>query len=55
MHKKDYIKAAEIVRVHYEKQYPIRAFIIEGAFVRLFMSDNSRFDEKKFRDACKGK
>lgn len=29
------------------------ANVVEDTFVRFFIADNPRFDEKRFRDACK--
>lgn len=51
MHKKHYEKAAEIVR-----QYALRAdatfHIVQNSFIELFESEDSRFDRKRFQDAC---
>jgi hypothetical protein len=37
----DYLKLLEVANV------------VEDTFVRFFIADNPRFDEKRFRDACK--
>jgi hypothetical protein len=67
MTKKDYIKAAKIVsemRVSanstsrtigpnqrlYEENVSVE---LEDVFIRFFRDDNPRFDEKRFRQACK--
>jgi hypothetical protein len=54
MHKKDYIKAAEIVRSSYELDED-RGFWIEQAFIRLFRNNNIRFNEMSFLEACRSK
>jgi len=48
--KKDYIKAAEIVR-RMRKTDLVGAMM--DAFVELFTGDNPQFDERRFRDACR--
>lgn len=66
MHRKDYVKAAGIVkkqrnearstsRVIGPKQRLYEesvAIELENAFVELFQGDNPRFDKNKFLDAC---
>ena len=54
MTKKDYIKAAEIVRQDSKKNGDVFSKLMEESFVQLFRNDNARFDEKRFREACKG-
>lgn len=56
--KKDFERAASIVRrIHDnekgETSFP-RAPNVEDAFVEFFRVDSSRFDESRFRNACKG-
>lgn len=67
MTKKDYIRAAKIVhdmrvdakstsRVIGAKQRLYEENVsteVEDSFVRLFRDDNPRFDENRFRQACK--
>ena len=59
MSKKDYIRAAEIVREFRDGLFPTREFNelvashIEQAFVDLFSSTNSRFDQERFIEACR--
>jgi hypothetical protein len=53
MTRKDYIKAAEIVREAYVHQKNGNGEAIEFAFVRLFAGDNPAFNETRFRNACK--
>jgi hypothetical protein len=53
MTKKDYQKAAEIVRKIRPAECGTHQLTVENAFVKLFQNDNSRFDEKRFRTACK--
>jgi hypothetical protein len=58
MTKKDYIRAAEIVRVFRNYHGPGDmsegiAVHIEDALVDLFAPDNRRFDVDRFREACK--
>lgn len=53
MTKKDYIKAAEIVRQDSIKNGDIFSKLMENSFVKLFREDNPRFDESRFRQACK--
>jgi len=67
MTKKDYIKAAKMVKqmrmdAHstsrsigpkqrlYEENVSVE---MEDSFVKLFQDNNPRFDEKRFRQACK--
>ena len=59
MSRKDYIRAAEIVRnereddlAYYRQIDERRAPYIEDAFVLLFKSAPSLFNESKFRAAC---
>lgn len=64
MSKKDYEKAAAIVREHYmavgelsnEKGQRYQAHAIatavQNSFVMLFKNDNPRFDAGRFLDAC---
>jgi hypothetical protein len=55
MTKKDYIKAAEMIRTQMSwgatKNGPDDTVI--QAFTEFFRDDNPRFDEKRFRQACK--
>ncbi len=66
MTKKDYVKAAKIVRevVTIANEHPLgyermtgnlKAEAMMDAFIALFRDDNPNFDETKFREACKGK
>jgi hypothetical protein len=52
MTKRDYIRAAKIVRQHYELQEDC-AMWVEQSFIRFFREDNIRFDADHFREACK--
>jgi hypothetical protein len=68
MTKKDYIKAAKMVselranaqltsRVIGAKQRLYEENVsteVEDVFVNFFRNDNPRFDENRFRQACKG-
>lgn len=47
MTKKDYVRAAEIIRRDYGSDRNVI-----GAFVDFFVDDNSRFDEERFVEAC---
>ncbi len=49
MTKKDYIKAAEIIRSHGSPTKMVEAF------VEFFTGDNPQFDVDRFIDACVGK
>ena len=61
MTKKDYEKAAAIVREHWENaeapelggtgHYIARA--VEQSFISLFKNDNPRYDVRRFQDACR--
>jgi hypothetical protein len=59
MHRRDYIKAASIVR---ETRRAIRAgtalgtdaYAVQQAFIQLFRGDNDRFDQGRFESACAG-
>jgi len=57
MTKKDYVRAATIVRSFYDAgPDPViqaRGGAIEEAFVQFFRGDHSAFDEDRFRGACK--
>ena len=63
MTKKDYIRAAEIVRNVRVMAYEFDSdaddvdpsAFVEDAFVTFFTHDNPRFDETRFREACKVK
>lgn len=54
MTKKDYIRAAEIVRKLPRHAATLRttAMQCENAFVEFFRGDNPSFDEVRFRAAC---
>lgn len=52
MTKKDYEKAASIVREFRAARSPEVGGCVEAAFVRLFTDSASRFDEVRFRAAC---
>jgi hypothetical protein len=63
--KKDYVKAANLVLSRRSKNWEnvdladkLRGELfcdeLENTFVKLFSGDNPRFDEGKFRKACKG-
>lgn len=59
MSKKEYIRAAEIVRLN-RPNGTTKALIetrnlLEDSFVEFFRGDNPRFDEDRFREACKEK
>lgn len=66
MTKKDYIRAAEIIRKEHPE--PDGSVVLPGAvlramkrqkdevvdcFVVFFKTDNPRFDEERFREACR--
>ncbi len=53
MTKKDYVKAAEIVKQDSAQHGDIFSKLMEESFVKLFKQDNPRFDEKRFREACR--
>jgi len=57
MTKKDYIRAANLVKTRLTNQKKNSKLLdmsfLEDAFVELFQSDNPRFDERRFRQACK--
>lgn len=53
MSRKDYEKAAEIVRTYRAGGDDYTA--ITGAFVALFTNDNPRFDVDRFHKACQPK
>ncbi len=51
MTKKDYLRAVEIVgKLAYDNLG--NSSVAEGAFVKLFLGDNPRFDESRFHSAC---
>ncbi|HEU5075936.1 MAG TPA: hypothetical protein VFU02_17200 [Polyangiaceae bacterium] len=50
MTKKDYIRAAEIIRESGAKGKVLETLI--SSHVALFKSENPRFDESRFRAAC---
>lgn len=54
MTKKEYTKAAEIVRQDITKNGDVFSKLMMESFIKLFKNDNPRFDEKRFREACKG-
>lgn len=57
MTRKDYVKAADIVSGLHKVATNTAEFAYangaEDGFVFLFKSDNPRFDETRFREACK--
>jgi hypothetical protein len=53
MHRKNYVEASRIVGRAHKAHGPEVAGIVEAAFVALFITDNERFDPKKFMDACR--
>jgi len=54
MTRKDYIKAADMIKEFREHtEIPEIASSMENVFAKFFREDNYRFDEKRFRDACK--
>jgi hypothetical protein len=52
MTRKDYTKAAELVRTSSLSLLPAARKVAVDILVELFQSDNPRFDETKFRAAC---
>jgi hypothetical protein len=54
MTKKDYIRAAEIVR-DVARQRAHHVSTVRQAFVLFFQGDNPRFDQSRFVDACEPK
>ena len=54
MARKDYIKAAGIVREARRIDGDTVATTIRDAFAELFRGDNARFDYRRFVDACEG-
>lgn len=55
MNRKDYDKAAEIVRQDADENGDIFSKLMQESFVQFFQKDNPRFDANRFRQACKGK
>ena len=55
MTKKEYTKAAAIVRQDSVKNGDVFSKLMAESFIKLFRDDNPRFDEKRFRQACKDK
>lgn len=54
MTKKDYEKAARVVRVAFpSKTSRVRREAVVNAFVIFFLDDSPRFDEARFRKACR--
>ena len=53
MTKKDYIKAAELVRQDRKSLGEAIGQLTMETFVKFFHNDNPRFDEDRFRQACK--
>lgn len=54
MTKKDYIRAAEIIRER-AQEYPAGHLVLKElttAFIVLFKDDNPRFDVFRFHEAC---
>ena len=56
MTKKEYIKAAELIK-EFDRQSEIKEIgsVMTNIFAKFFRNDNPRFDEKRFRQACKDK
>lgn len=52
--KKDFERAAEIVKRAGRTDSEESSYVLENAFVEFFRVDSSRFDESRFRNACKG-
>lgn len=52
MHRKNYVEASRIVGRAHRAHGAEVAEIVAAAFVALFVTDNERFDPKKFLDAC---
>jgi hypothetical protein len=52
MTKKNYLKAAKIVKDSYQQIPAVQAKSVEEAFVRFFQDDNPRFDQVRFIYAC---
>jgi hypothetical protein len=53
MTRKDYNKAAEIVRVAASFKSKKDVALMTECFIALFSGDNFRFDEARFQEACK--
>jgi hypothetical protein len=49
MTRKDYIKAAELVKLETKPSYK---WVLYSNFVQFFKQDNSRFDADRFASAC---
>ena len=54
MTKKDYIRAAEIVRDIGNEHGDNAATGARLGFIELFRGDNPRFDTERFNEACEG-
>lgn len=55
MHKRNFVNAAAMVQ-QYRRDNPKdqqSADLLENTFVKFFLADNNRFDEWRFREACK--
>lgn len=54
MTRKDYIKAAELIK-EFDQHCEIKeiAFSMTNIFAKFFRNDKPRFDENRFRQACK--
>lgn len=55
MHRKHYIKAAEIVNRYADEMTSRKLYVaskLADAFVEFFENDNPQFDKVKFLDAC---
>ena len=54
MTRKDYVKAAEIVRnaAKFDRRSNVTILAIQNAFIALFRGDNPRFQIDRFISAC---
>ena len=54
MTKKDYIKAADLIN-KFDQHCEIKEITLymTNIFAKFFREDNARFDERRFRQACK--
>jgi hypothetical protein len=52
MTRKDYIKAAELIKTEFSGEAPQEKERTIAVFVQFFRQDNPRFNEDRFRSAC---
>jgi len=52
MTKKDYLRAAEVIRTELWVRNDDERELLVGTFIDFFQGDNPRFNEERFRKAC---